>query len=153
MTQRYIGPSAAQIADLIPHRVSFDRGWFWTTTVCHGGRSDGLAFRQRPDGEGIDVRCHTRGCSRGLVLTHLEALVGMPIRTAYEPVSHAPRRSWRKWWTRKRIAVAGVVALVVGAPLLLGHGVEAALLNLIGLGVAALLAWRLTRRFKRWIRP
>ncbi len=65
MTERYIGPSAARLADLIPHRVSFDRGWFWTTAaICHGGRSDGLAFRQRPDGEGIDVRCHTRGLLR-----------------------------------------------------------------------------------------
>ena len=129
MTDRYIGPSAARIADLIPHRVSFDRGWFWTTTaICHGGRSDGLAFRQRPDGEGIDVRCHTRGCTRGLVITHLEALVGLPIWTAYEPVGNAPSKSrWRKWWTPKRIVVAGVVALVVAAPLLLGHGPEAAI--------------------------
>ena len=153
MTDRYIGPSAARIADLIPHRVSFDRGWFWTTTaICHGGRSDGLAFRQRPDGEGIDVRCHTRGCTRGLVITHMEALVGLPIWTAYEPVGDAPKRSWRKWWTPKRIAVAGVIALVVAAPLLLGHGPEAAILNLVGLGIAALLVWRFTRRIRRWVR-
>ena len=154
MTDRYIGPSAARIADLIPHRVSFDRGWFWTTTaIYHGGRSDGLAFRQRPDGEGIDVRCHTRGCTRGLVITHLEALVGLPIWTAHEPVGDAPKRSWRKWWTPKRTVVAGVIALVVAAPLLLGHGVEAAILNLVGLGIAALLVWRLSRRIRRWIRP
>ena len=153
MTDRYIGPSAARIADLIPHRVSFERGWFWTTTaICHGGRSDGLAFRQRPDGEGIDVRCHTRGCSRGLVITHLEALVGLPIWSAYEPVSDSPKRSWR-WWTPKRTAVAGVIALVVAAPLPLGLGVEAAILNLVGLGVAALLVWRFTRRTRRWSRP
>ena len=61
----YVGPSALWIAKLIPRRVSFSQGWFWTTTeICHEGRSDGLAFRQRPDGNGIDVRCHTRGCSR-----------------------------------------------------------------------------------------
>ena len=49
MTEQYVGPSAARIANLIPHRVSFERGWFWTTTaICHGGKSDGLAFRQRP---------------------------------------------------------------------------------------------------------
>ena len=55
MTEQYTGPSAKRIADLLSHRVSFERGWFWTTTaICHGGRSDGLAFRQRPDGDGID---------------------------------------------------------------------------------------------------
>ena len=154
MTDRYIGPSAARIADLIPHRVSFDRGWFWTTTaICHGGRSDGLAFRQRPDGEGIDLRCHTRGCSRGLIVTHLEAVVGLPIWNANEPVSGTARReSWRSWWTPKRIAVTGLIALVAAPPLLLGHGVEAAFLNLVGLGVAALLVWRFIRRLKRWVR-
>ena len=83
MAERYTGPSAKRIADLLAHRVSFERGWFWTTTaICHDGRSDGLAFRQRPDGEGIDVRCHTGGCSRGVVLTHLESLVGLLIWTA-----------------------------------------------------------------------
>ena len=90
MPERYAGPSAKRIADLLPHRVSYERVWFWTTTaICHGGWSDGLAFRQRPDGEGIDVRCHTGGCSRGVVLTHLEAAIGLPIWTAYAPVSDA----------------------------------------------------------------
>ena len=154
MTQQYVGPSAMRIANLIPHRVSFDRGWFWTTTaICHGGKSDGLAFRQRPDGNGIDVRCHTGGCTRGLVVTHLEALIGLPIWNAYEPVSDtALKARWPSWWTPKRIAVAGVITLVVAPPLLLGHGVEAAILNLVGLGVAALLVWRFTRRLKRWVR-
>ena len=60
MAEQYTGPSALRIANLLPHRVSFERGWFWTTTeICHGGKSDGLAFRQQPDGNGIDVRCHT----------------------------------------------------------------------------------------------
>lgn len=154
MTKRYIGPSAARIADLIPHRVSFERGWFWTTTaICHGGRSDGLAFRQRPDGEGIDVRCHTRNCSRGLIITQLEDLVGLPIRTAYEPVGDATGGSrWRKWWTRKRVAVAGLIALLVTMPILFGHGAEAFILNLVGLGIAALLVWRFTRSLRRWTR-
>ena len=154
MTDRYVGPSAARIADLIPHRVSFDRGWFWTTTaICHGGKSDGLAFRQRPDGEGIDVRCHTRGCTPGLVVTHLEALVGLPIWNAYEPVADPPGKSrWLSWWTPKRIAVASAIALVLGAPLLQGHGVEAAFLNLVCLGIVSLLVWRFTRRLRRWIR-
>ena len=107
MTEQYVGPSAGRIADLIPHRVSFERGWFWTTTeICHGGKSDGLAFRQRPDGNGIDVRCHTGGCTPGLVITHLEALIGLPIWTAYEPVSddvvEAPKR--KRWTPRRKLA-------------------------------------------------
>ena len=73
--QQYTGPSAGRIANLILQRVSFERGWFWTTTaICHGGASDGLAFRQRPDGNGIDVRCHTGGCTRAHAVTALEAV-------------------------------------------------------------------------------
>ena len=110
MTEQYVGPSAARIADLLPHRVSFERGWFWTTTaVCHGGKSDGLAFRQRPDGNGIEIRCHTGGCSAGVVITELEALIGLPIWTAYEPVSDAAARAPEKrpWWKQQAGLGAG----------------------------------------------
>ena len=118
--ERYTGPSALRIANLLPHRVSFERGWFWTTAeVCHGGKSDGLAFRQRPDGNGIEIRCHTGGCSAGVVITELEALVGLPIWTAYEPVRDAAVRAPEKrpWWKQRRVMVAGAVALVIAAPL------------------------------------
>ena len=145
MTEQYVGPSAARIADLLPHRVSFERGWFWTTTaVCHGGKSDGLAFRQRPDGNGIDVRCHTGGCSAGVVITELEALVGLPIWTAYEPVSDAAVKAPEKrpWWKQRRVLVPAVVALVIGAPLLT-LDLELFFLNLVGLGIG----WMLLRRF------
>ena len=144
-TERYTGPSARRIADLLPHRVSFERGWFWTTTaVCHGGKSDGLAFRQRPDGNGIDVRCHTGGCGRGVIVTELEELIGLPIWTAYEPVSAASVEAEAKkpWWKRKRVVVAGVIALVVAAPLLT-LDLELFFLNLVGLGIG----WLLLRRF------
>ena len=144
-TEQYVGPSAKRIADLLPHRVSFERGWFWTTTaICHGGKSDGLAFRQRPDGNGIEIRCHTGGCSTGVVITELEALVGLPIWTAYEPVRDAAVKAPDKqpWWKRKRVVVAGVVALVVAAPLLT-LDVELFFLNLVGLGIG----WMLLRRF------
>ena len=87
--ERYTGPSAGRIADLLPQRVTFEKGWFWTKAVCHDGESDGLAFRQQPDGNGIDVRCHTRGCGKGVIVTELEELVGLDIWTAYEPVSDA----------------------------------------------------------------
>ena len=147
MTERYTGPSARRIADLLPHRVSFERGWFWTTTaICHGGKSDGLAFRQRPDGEGIEVRCHTGNCSPGVVITEIEAQIGLPIWTAFEPVSDvagkAPEK--RPWWRRRKVVVAGVIALVVGAPLITGDG-ELVFLNLVGLGIG----WLLLRRFMR----
>ena len=145
MAERYAGPSAKRIADLLPHRVSYERGWFWTTTaICHGGWSDG---------EGIDVRCHTGGCSRGVVLTHLESLVDLPIWTAYEPLSDAAVKAPEKrpWWKRKRVVVAGVVALVVAAPLITGD-VEVFALNLVGLGIGALLLRRFMRRTVRRLR-
>ncbi len=108
MAEQYVGPSAMRIANLLGRRVSFERGWFWTTTaICHGGKSDGLAFRQRPDGNGIEVKCHTGGCSAGVVITELEALIGLPIWTAYAQVMtprSRPLRSSRggsgsgSWW-------------------------------------------------------
>ena len=156
MTERYTGPSAARIADLLPHRVSFERGWFWTTTaVCHGGKSDGLAFRQRPDGNGIEVKCHTDGCSPGVVITEIEELVGLPIWTAYEPVRDAAAKpdEKRPWWKRPKV-IAAVVTLVIAAPLLT-LDVELFFLNLVGLGMVALLLRRFmprrppVRRFRR----
>ena len=151
MAEQYTGPSAMRIADLLPHRVSFERGWFWTSTaVCHGGKSDGLAFRQRPDGNGIDVRCHTGGCSLGVVITELEALIGLPIWTAFEPVSDAAVKAPEKrpWWKRKQVWVPAVVALVIAAPLITGD-VELFFLNLVGLGIGALLLRRFMRRTVR----
>ena len=149
MTERYTGPSAKRIADLLPHRVSFERGWFWTTTaICHGGKSDGLAFRQRPDGNGIDVRCHTGGCSAGVVITELEALIGLPIWTAFEPVSDTAVKAPEKqpWLKRQRVWAPTVVALVVAAPLITGD-VDLFVLNLVGLGTGALLLrWFMPRR-------
>ena len=148
MTEQYVGPSAARIANLLPCRVSFERGWFWTTTaICHGGRSDGLAFRQRPDGNGIDVRCHTGGCSAGLVIAGLEALIGLPIWTSYAPVRDAAVQAPEKgqWWKRKRVVVAAGVALVVAAPLITGDA-EVFALNLVGLGIGALLIRRFMPR-------
>ena len=148
-TEQYVGPSALRIANLIPHRVSFERGWFWTTTaICHGGKSDGLAFRQQPDGNGIEVKCHTGGCSAGVVITELEALIGLAIWTAYAQVTDAPVKAPEKqpWWKRKRVVVAGAVVLVVAAPLITGD-LEVFFLNLFGLGIGALVLRRfLVRR-------
>ena len=146
MTERYTGPSARRIADLLPHRVSYEKGWFWTTTaICHGGKSDGLAFRQRPDGEGIEIKCHPGNCSPGVVMTHLEALVGLPIRTAFRPVVAAANPEAKKpWWKRRKVVVTGIVALLIAAPLITGDG-ELVFLNLVGLGIG----WLLLRRFMR----
>ena len=100
------------------------------------------------------MRCHTGGCSRGVVLTHLESLVGLPILTAFEPVNDAALKAPEKrpWWKQKRVVVAGVVALVVAVPLITGD-VEVFLLNLVGLGIGALLLrWFLARRTVRRLR-
>ena len=156
MAERYVGPSALRIANLLPHRVSFERGWFWTTTaICHGGQSDGLAFRQRPDGNGIDIRCHTGGCSAGVVITEFEALIGLPIWTAYEPVRDAVAETpgKRPWWKQRRFVAPAAVALVIAAPLITGDG-ELFFLNLVGLGIGLLLLRRFmprrpVRRFRR----
>ena len=141
--QRYTGPSAGRIARLVPHDVSFERGWFRTTSaICHGGDDpDALAFRQRPDGNGIDVRCHTGGCTRGHIVTALEGAIGLPIWTAYEPVGETEVEAPRRQWSRRRLALVVGGALLLAAPLLLGHGVETAAANVAALGVVgALLA-------------
>ena len=123
MTERYTGPSAKRIADLLRHRVSFERGWFWTTTaICHGGKSDGLAFRQRPDGNGIDVHCHTGGCSAGVVITNVRRSSGCPSgRPTNRCATRQPRpprsglggsdsgsgrRRWSPWSWRHRLSPA-----------------------------------------------
>ena len=102
----YVGPSALWIAKLIPRQVSFSQGWFWTTTeICHEGRSDGLAFRQRPDGDGIDVRCHIRGCSRDVAMAGLETATGLSIQNAYAPTGRpVDRLWWLKHWPWERLA-------------------------------------------------
>ena len=105
--QQYTGPSAGRIASLIPHAAGFEQGWFRTTTaICHGGdERDGLAFRQRADGNGIDVRCHSGDCTRGQIVTALEGLIGLPIWTLRAPHAtdpRAPRRRWRSADARSR---------------------------------------------------
>ena len=152
--QRYTGPSAGRIASLIPQPVGFERGWFRTTTaVCHeGDESDGLAFRQRPDGNGIDVRCHTGGCTRGHIVTALEGAVGLPIWTAYEPVDETADGAPRRRWSRRRLALVAGAALLLAAPLLLGHGVETATANVAALGVVGVLLAGLPGRARRAFR-
>ena len=152
--QRYTGPSAGRIASLIPHEVSFERGWFRTSdAVCHeGDEPDGLAFRQRPDGNGIDVRCHSGGCTRAHVITAIEGVVGLPIWTAYEPVDETPARAPRRRWPARRLAVIAGLAAVLAAPLALGHGLESAAANVAALGVAGALLAGLPGRTRRAFR-
>ena len=90
------------------------------------------------------MRCHTGNCGKGVVITELEALVGLPIWTAFEPVVEVTDKApvKRPWWKRKKIVVAGIVALVIAAPLITGDG-ELVFLNLVGLGIG----WLLLRRF------
>lgn len=125
----YVGPGALWIARLLRHPVSFDGGWFRTTAFCHSGRADGLAFRQRPDGNGIEARCHTGGCSPLVAADALGGQIGWPIRSAYEPLAGpVDRLWWLRWWPRDRIVWEAASALAFAAPLLLGHGVQAAIL-------------------------
>ena len=153
--QRYTGPSAGRIATLIPEPVGFERGWFRTSTaVCHGGdEPDGLAFRQRPDGNGIDVRCHTGGCTRGHIVTALEGVVGLPIWTAYEPVAEtAAGAPPKRRWPARGVALVAGGALLLAAPMLLGHGVETAAANIAALGVVGVLLAGLPGRARRAFR-
>ena len=154
MAQRYTGPSAARIEGLIPHEVDFERGWFRTSTdICHGGDEPfGLAFRQRPDGNGIEVRCHTGGCTRAHVITAIEGLIGLPIWTAYEPLEQPKAAARVKRWVKPRLTFWGGAALMLALPLLFGHGVEAALWNVAAFGVAVALLWGLPGRIGRAFR-
>ena len=142
----YVGPSALWIAKLIPRRVSFSQGWFWTTTeICHEGRSNGLAFRQRPNG--IDVRCHTRGCSRDVAMAGLETATRLSIRSAYVPTGRpVDRLWWLKDWPWERLAWWGAAAMVFAAPMLVGLGLQAAILNGLGYSVGSWLMGRLLLR-------
>ena len=151
--QRYTGPSAGHIASLIPHEVNFERGWFRTSAVCHeSDEPDGLAFRQRPDGNGIDVRCHSGGCTRAHVITALEGVVGLPIWTAYEPQAEAPPDAPRRRWPGRKLALVAGAALLLAAPLVLGHGLEMAAANVAALGVAGALLTGLPGRTRRAFR-
>ena len=153
---RYVGPNAGRIADLLPEPVRFERGWFWTSDrICHGGASRRLAFRQRPNGEGIDVRCHDGGCRRSHVISRLEALIGLPIDAAYAPVTEPPAGQRAPASDgRRRVFLLAVLVLLLAAPLALGYGVELAALNAAGFGWAAwavrrLLFERLRRAARR----
>ena len=63
MAERYAGPSAKRIADLLPHRVSYERGWFWTTTrSTAAGRTGWRSGRDRT------ARASTCGATPGAAL-------------------------------------------------------------------------------------
>ena len=154
---RYVGPTAARIAELIAprQRVRFERGWFWTAAVCHGSQQDQLSFRQRPDGDGIDVRCRSAGCARERVISSLEQLTGESIWSAYS-AQHSTsastttqaqvhqtggndRTGGRSWC----LALASFIVLLAAAPLVLGYDLQVMALNTVGLGWAGWLARRI----------
>ncbi|MCY4617244.1 MAG: hypothetical protein OXD50_01635 [Chloroflexi bacterium] len=155
-TGRYVGPTAARIAELIAprQRVRFERGWYWTAAACHGSEQDLLAFRQRPDGDGIDVHCKSAGCSREQIIRWLETLGNESIWSAYcaedvpGPASASPAteampapnvtggRSWR-------IALLPILLLLLAAPVALGYDLQVVALNAFGLGWTGWLAHRI----------
>ncbi len=140
---RYTGPSAARIAELIAptQRVRFERGWFWTAAVCHESDQDTLAFRQRPDGDGIDVRCKAAGCRREQVIKRLEALTGEPIWSTYgadtersdppQPAQPEMGTTATRDW---RTLLLPFVVLLLAAPLALGLDLQVVALNAFGFG-------------------
>ena len=156
---RYTGPSAARIAELIApqQRVRFEQGWFWTAAVCHESEQDTLAFRQRPDGDGIDVRCKSAGCRRERIIKRLEALTGEPIWSAYgvsadtdksnrsetatEPPASAssspPNDGGERNWSV--ILLSFVLLLLLAAPLAMGYDLQVVALNAFGFGWAGWL--------------
>ncbi len=148
---RYTGPSAARIADLIApqQRVRFERGWFWTAAACHDSEQDTLAFRQRPDGDGIDVRCKSVGCRRERIIKRLETLTGEPIWSAYgadtdrsdppQPANPETGATGKRDW---RALLLPFVLLLLAAPIALGFDLQVVALNAFGLGWAGWLVRR-----------
>ena len=158
---RYTGPSAARIAELIAprQRVRFERGWFWTAAVCHESEQDTMAFRQRPDGDGIDVRCKSAGCRRERMIKRLEMLTGEPIWSAYgvstdadrsnrsetatEPPASASRSSSNEGRERNwNVILLPFVLLLLAAPIAMGFDLQVVVLNAFGLGWAGWLVRR-----------
>ncbi len=141
----YVGPTAARIAELIAplQRVRFERGWFWTAAACHRSEEDLTAFRQRPDGDGIDVRCKSAGCSRERVIRSLEQLAGESIWSAYttEPRASRPRPApveqiGKTDASRSRpwgLALGPFIVVLAAAPLVVGADLPVVGLNAVGL--------------------
>ena len=153
----YTGPDAWEIAQRLPQRVRFERGWFQTDAVCHDSVDDRLSFRQRPDGGAIDVRCHSGECSRERIVRRLESLTGQSIWSAY-----AEERANRSLTaqpvlrrTLRPIAALLLFALVTAAvlPILLGFDLQVVVLNAVGLGWAGWLARRVVGEIRRRSRP
>ena len=160
----YAGPTAARIAELVAprQRVRFERGWFWTAALCHGSEQDLVAFRQRPDGDGIDVRCKSAGCSRQRIIRSLEQLTGESIWSAYttEPRTstpvHAPAERTdgtggadRTGGRSRGLALAPFIVLLVAAPLAFGYDLQVATLNAVGIGWAGWLGRRVLLNRRR----
>lgn len=164
---RYVGPSAARIAELVAprQRVRFERGWFWTAAFCHGTEQeqDLMAFRQRPDGDGIDVRCRSADCSRERIIRSLEWLSGESIWSAYGTANTEPRTSVSsspqspavdtggagrtegtadRSWRFALLPFMTVVVLLLMAPLILGFELQVAALSALGYGWVGWLAHR-----------
>ncbi len=168
---RYVGPSAARIAELIAaqQRVRFERGWFWTAAFCHGTEQeqDLMAFRQRPDGDGIDVRCH-RAAAQGMQsvtaresgsFAHwsgwaesrsgrayaAKAGTSAPASASEQTAANETGRSARpgsaggSTW---RLALLPFIGLLLAAPFILGFELEVAALSAVGYGWVGWLGHR-----------
>jgi len=150
--ERYVGPAAWWVAQRLSHPVRFEGGWFRTAATCHGDGSDELAFRQRPDGNGIEARCLGGDCAPELAADALGVQAGWFVRgpTAYEPLFPPVERfRWLTDWPRWKIALHAGAALSVAVPLLLGYGLVVAYLNYVGFSVGAWLMAKLISQPRR----
>ncbi len=136
-TRHYTGPGAWEIAQRLPQRVRFERGWFQTAAVCHDSLDDRLSFRQRPDGGAIDVRCHSGRCSRERIVRRFEELTGQSIWSAYADARGSSSLAARPVKRRSTQPIIGLVlvALIAAAalPILLGFDLQMIALNAAGL--------------------
>lgn len=153
----YTGPDAWEIAQRLPQRVQFERGWFQTSAVCHDSLDDRLSFRQRPDGGAIDVRCHNGQCSRERIVRRLESLTGQSIWSAYAAerdtasatASPVGRRAIRPTAALLPVTLLGAAIL----PILLCFDLQVVALNAVGFCWAGWFVRRIAGELRRRTRP
>ena len=73
----------------------------------------------------------------------------MNIVTQVLRVTALSEKAGRFIWRHKRLTLALAVGLLIVVPLLTGSGGGAFFLNLVGLGIAALVVWRIVQAGKK----
>ena len=152
--QQYTGPSAGRIASLIPHAVSFERGWFPDDHRHLPRRRAGRAGvpaagrRQRHRRALSHRRLHGAATSS----RRWRASSGCPSGRPTSPSPRPPPRSRAGGGRRAGSRSSRGLAALLAAPLLLGHGLETAAANVAALGVAGALLAGLPGKTRRAFR-